>query len=548
MDQSLYVDPDELRRVAADLRARAAETARMVAELKADLAREGECWGDDEPGRLFAESYVPESERNLTGFENLVQNIEAMSANLHTLADTFESQDRAGGAAIRNSLPDLGNPQIPALGYSPPLGAPNQFGVPSQGLSGAETGRQAIGPSATGPLPAADETPAPGRQQPAGQSPVSAPATTTGPRPGRGAGGADPNRVGSRQPSGGAQQPTSDPETSGRRAPATATAPSTATPPSRASAPGSAPASPPGSPSAAKTSAPTAPGTRSPGPNPATPATPRNSAAPWSKPGAAGQPGQPAQPGQPRPSQSRRADAAKKAQEPRQRKDSAPKPPPRPVTADEAMQIINAMAARHQLVVSGFETSGITTRSALELAETVDTVLDKYPLPLRGVAVADLGETGARVENRGTAAAPEPWIVLDRATLADPGVAAGRDRVRARPVESADHPVQAQVLRALGEVVDLQGGFRARTSVQRALITEYLRLTGAEGRTLAQVTDGYRRWRKQLGEYCFRDGVLDPGRALAQGFAGVEQRGAQAPGPAKVLHRLLLTMARLDMR
>ncbi|MFF0453600.1 hypothetical protein [Nocardia africana] len=553
MDQSLYVDPDELRRDAADLRARAAEAARMMTELKADLAREGEAWGDDEPGRLFAESYVPESERNLTGFENLVQNIEALSANLHRMAENFEAQDRHGGSDIRNSLPTLPSPQFPGPRYSPLFDQPNQSGVPSQGLPGSEQGRQATVPPAG--APASDQTGTPSVRQPSGRQSPSTPEDARRPGTGRGTGGAGPDSTGSPNPSAGQQQAPAEPDTPGRRAssPASTTSPAAAAPPPRASAPGT---TPPGSASRANTSGPAAPSTRAPGAGPATPAAPRNPGAPWSKPGTAGQPGQSGQPGQqspPRPSDPRRptpkpAQDPKERKAPKQRKDTAPKPSPRPVTSDEAMQIIDAMAARHHLRVTGFETSGITTQTALEIAEAVDTVLPKYSLPLRGIAVAAVGDELSRVENRARAAAPKPWIVLDNAAVADPGVLSGRDRTRDRPVEFANRAVHARMLRDLGQVVDLVGGFRARTMVQRALITEYLRVTGTDGRTLAHVTDGYRRWRDQLGEYCFRNGVLDPGRALSAGFARVEQGGVQAPGPAKVLHRLLLTMARLDMR
>ncbi|MFE7797966.1 hypothetical protein [Nocardia sp. NPDC057440] len=206
------------------------------------------------------------------------------------------------------------------------------------------------------------------------------------------------------------------------------------------------------------------------------------------------------------------------------------------------------MAARHNLRITGFESSGISTQSAQEIADAVDTVLDKYPLPLHGIEIGDCDGDLSRVENRAEPATPEPWIVLDRRAVADPGGLAGRAQPWTRPGENTHRPMQARMLREFGHVADLAGGFRARQTAQRALITEYLRVTGIENQTLAQVVDGYRRWRDQLGEHCFRAGVLDPGRALAEGYAAVEQGGAQAPGPAKVLHRLLLVMARLDMR
>ncbi|PPJ30185.1 hypothetical protein C5E45_10770 [Nocardia nova] len=541
MDQSLFVDPDELRDAAAELRARAAETTRMMAELKSDLAREGECWGDDEPGRLFAESYVPESDRNLSGFENLVQNIETLSANLHALAENFENQDRDGGAGIRNSLPNPRSPLYPESGYVPLFDQPNQAANPNRDLFSPEQGRQPTVPSSAGtPVSADTGTPTP-QQPPARQPLAGAPADSPGGSSGRGPGSGDSTGAGSQEPSAGRQQTPSDLDNSGRRA----SAPAAATPPSASAPRSSTPPSTPPPASAPKAETTTAPGTRSPGPKPSAPTAPRSSGVPWSKPGVGSQPGQSAPP---RVSPPRRPSAPNPEPKPKQRKDAAPKPSPRPVTADEAMQIIDAMATRHNLRVTGFETSGITTQTALEIAGAVDAVLTKYPLPLRGIAVADGGDELSRVENRAQAAAPEPWIVLDNAVVADPGTLSGRDRTRDRPVELADRAVHARMLRELGQVVDLVGGFRARTMVQRALITEYLRVTGTDGRTLAHVTDGYRRWRDQLSEYCFRNGVLDPGRALSEGFARVEQGGVQTPGPAKVLHRLLLTMARVDMR
>lgn len=547
MDQSLYVDPEELRGAAAELRTRAAETARMMAELKSDLAHEGECWGDDEPGRMFAESYVPESDRNLTGFENLVQNIEALSANLHALASNFENQDRDGGAGIRNSLPNPMNPPYPGPGYAPLFDQPNQGASPNREPSDGQQGRQpSVSPTAGGPV--SDKTGTPD-QQPSTRQPVAgAPADARGSGSGRGPGSGDSTGAGAQKPSARQQQTPSDLDTSGHRpsAPAAATPPPSASVP-RSSAPS--PTAPRASAPPAETSAPAAQRTGSPGPQPSAATAPRSSGAPWSKPGAGSQPGQqPGQPSPPRVSPPRRPTAPKPDPKPEQRKDAAPKPSPRPVTADEAMQIIHAMADRHNLRVTGFETSGLTVQTAREIAEAVDAVLTKYPLPLHGIAVAGAGDELSRVENRAEAAAPEPWIVLDRAAIADPGTLSGRDRARERPVEFEDRAVHSRMLRELGQVVDLVGGFRARTMAQRALITEYLRMTGTDGRTLAHVTEGYRRWRAQLGEYCFRNGVLDPGRALSAGFAGVEQGGVQAPGPAKVLHRLLLTMARLDMR
>lgn len=529
MDQSLYVDPYELRNTADKLRALAAETTRMVSELKAGLADEGECWGDDEPGKAIGESYVPALDNNMQGFENLIQNIEAMSSNLRATADNFETQDRDAGNDVRNPSPGSTYPTYPDLGYPPPNNPSGQTTDPDRTSPGVPPAQQySKPPGSASPATAGTGTSA---QQPARQQPANSPAGPGGDS-GSSPRNADPNSPGSDEAGDNQQQTPSQQATSGPGSPAaqpSASVPST------------------GTDRRARAGTTSAPSTRSPGdPNASGPATPGKSGLPWSKKPGTGTP--PEQQSPPRVSPPRRPTAPKAPPEPKQRKAEAPKPLPRPVTADEAMRILIAMADRHNLRIAGFETSGISTQTAREIAEAVDTVLAKYALPLHGIAVEDSDDAPSRVENRAQAAAPEPWIVLDRRAVADPGVLSGRDRTSAQPVEDERRPMHMTLLRELGSVVDLVGGFRARQTAQRALITEYLRVTGAEGRRLRQVTDGYRHWRDQLTDYSFRNGVLDRGRALSDGFATVVQGGAEAPGPAKVLHRLLLTMARLDMR
>ncbi|MEV0295961.1 WXG100 family type VII secretion target [Nocardia sp. NPDC050710] len=559
MGQSLYVDPDEMRRTAAELRALAEETARVVAELKADLAREGECWGDDKPGKTFAESYVPGAKQGMTGFENLVQNVEAMSSNLRSTVESFENQDRDAGNSIRDSDSDTGSTRVPGTTYpswndqsnsggdqdrqAPGTGqAPNDAaqsgsGSPAAGNNGTNAqqpaGQRHADSSAGSNSPGSDSGPG-GHQQQAPSQP-----TTPGPNPSAPAASA-PSPAASASPSPG----------SGRGAGTPTTSTPNAQPPGGRNASAPAASRNPGAPWS-KLGTGTSPEQQSPPPGGRNASAPRNPGAPWSKPGTGTSPEQ--QP-PPRVAPPRRPAAPKPAPEPEQRKNPAPKVQPKPVTGDEAMRIITAMAVRHNLHITGFEASGISAQTAQEISDAVDSVLTKYPIALRGIEIAESGGDLSSVENRAEPTAPEPepepepWIVLDRRAVDDPGALSGRDQPRARPVGNAHRPMRTRILREFGHVADLVGGFRARQTVQRALITEYLRVTGAEGRTLAHVVDGYRRWRDQLGENCFRDGVLDPGRALAEGFATVEQGGVQAPGPAKVLHRLLLVMARLDMQ
>lgn len=204
----------------------------------------------------------------------------------------------------------------------------------------------------------------------------------------------------------------------------------------------------------------------------------------------------------------------------------------------EAMRIVQEMAARYGLTIVGFESAGLDARTAQDIADAVDIVLIRHRTVLRGIEISEAASSPASVENRGEAAAPvAPWIVLARNAVADPQLPAGSDG-------HAGRSMYTTVLRALGSAFDLMGGFRARHEAQRTLIAEYLRLNGTQGQTLGQVVGGYKRWRAQLGGACFDRGVFVPGNALAEAFIEVESERNAASGPAKVLHRMLVAMAR----
>lgn len=559
MNQSLYVDPDGMRGSAGELDSLASETAQLLAQLKADLAEEGECWGDDKPGKVFAESYVPSMERSMQGFENLVQNVSTLGTNLRTTAENFESRDREAASQVQNTFPDspfpdlttpeIADPSSAVLGSTPyrdqlsayPSAAdqPGSSGEPDRSSPTAQQRPESSDPSVPdSPLAGEAGSPPTGEQRSS-----DAPATTAPP------GTSPATTLDGNQPNDSSSPEQQDIEQPSPQASPSSSAASPAAAPSR-SAVSSSPSQ--ASPAARRSVEPRAdtPSTRAPsGPRvsaPAQPGAPGNPASPWSKPSSATAPEEQHAP--PRPASPRRPDPAK-APEPEQRKKPKPKPPRQPVTSDEAMQIVMAMAARHNLQIAGFESSGLDIAAARDIADAVDAVLHKYPLlPLHGIEVGSAGDEKSTVANRRTPEAPEAWIVLDRSVVAKPHDPPGRVRPWTQQADTADSAVRIRMLQAFGQVVDLTGGFRARQTVQRALITEYLRITGTENRSMSHVVDGYRRWRDQLDENCFRDGGVNPGRALAWGFAEVEHSGARASDPAKVLHRLLLVMARLDMR
>ncbi|MET8794915.1 hypothetical protein ABZV91_00370 [Nocardia sp. NPDC004568] len=551
MTDPLWLDPDAMHASAAEFDQMADELAQMLAELKDTSLREGESWGTDEPGKAFAESYVPTAQQGIAGFENLVDRVRALGAGLRAATGTYTDTDNAGSAQVRNSDPALypGAGTDPAAPISPALvpagnsadraGAPNRQTTaaprPADDPITSEAGQNAA--DGTRPDAATDadraqpgETPQ-SQQQPGSGDPGSPdPGTEPGspeqvPQPPPHAPGAPPPVGASATPVGqppGTRGPSAPkaPEAPKPTAARTASAGSTDTPWGRNS---------PGSPRSGAPVGATAPDSQIP-PRAVPPRT-------------ADRPPTPAKPD----ADPRRTPPSRK---------EAPAASARRATDEAAMEILRDLAARRDLELIGVETAGIAEQTAREIAEAVDAVLTEHPAILCGLEVAEGGPL-SRAEDRRAGAAdsavnssqnPEPWIVLDVTATADPGVLIGRDRAGHVPLESVlqHRPMYVTMLRELGHVLDLTGGLRARAEAQRALITEYLRINGAQGDTLGRIVSGYRSWRGELGDYCFDDRTFSPGRALAAGFAAVQLAGSEAPAAAKTLHRLLVAMARAE--
>jgi hypothetical protein len=187
------------------------------------------------------------------------------------------------------------------------------------------------------------------------------------------------------------------------------------------------------------------------------------------------------------------------------------------------------MAARHGLEVIGFETANVDAQTVREIASALDDLLAKYPIPLRGIEITERRDNPNPRSIRDRPSQTEPpadpalWIVLDRAALIPPaGSVPGKVRWKGRRRGSAERPVYAALVREFAGALDIAGGFRARQEAMRALVAESLRGGGG----------GH--------------GLLDPGRALVEGFTEVVLRGERAGELAKVLHGALVKMARAE--
>ncbi|MEW1740291.1 hypothetical protein AB0346_30515, partial [Nocardia beijingensis] len=199
MGQALRVDTDLLRALTPELAAIAGTAHEELARLKERLAAEGRCWGDDEPGRAFGDSYEPAAEKGITGFENLVHNLRGMSSSVADAGEVLHDQDQNIGSQLRTQNPFDSTPADYAPVGNPPYGQPvAQDRSPAQHPST---------PGAAGPDPTPGATAPTSSDEPTAQSdPTARAADPT-------ASASDPTAArGTEQPG---YQPTGDPYSPG---------------------------------------------------------------------------------------------------------------------------------------------------------------------------------------------------------------------------------------------------------------------------------------------------------------------------------------------
>ncbi|WP_174185966.1 hypothetical protein [Nocardia barduliensis] len=560
MAQSLRVDTDLLRALTPELAGIADAAQQELARLKDRLASEGKCWGEDEPGRVFGDSYEPAAEKGITGFENLVHNLRGMSGSVADAGDALRDQDQNIGSQLRDQDPFGSDPVVGPSFDQPRWQSPK----PLRPVSPSNVAGPDSAPSATAP----DRTVDPGAAQPSdqpGYQPGSSPVVPNQPYPG-GYGPNDSPHLPEQQPSRG---PDPTPSVPDRPAPtARDAAPAARTPTSPASAPPPAATPPAANPPAASASpkggAPDPAARRPPASRfsrpPADSPWMRNApGTPWSRSAPGGSPNQVFPPRRRGPEPGA-GTPGKPGKDPKQRK-------PKPVatgakrsrvrTDPDAMAAVDALAARRNLRMAGFANSGVAKHTIDDIAAAVDDILRKYPfIRLAGIDITDLRDGGVSrvVWARKIDSEDDPvtggWILLDRVTTANPVLLAEKIAAATRSGErvagAQERPMYSTIVRDLGRILEAESGPRVRQSAHRSLIMEYRRISGPwdRGDTLAGVVRGYREWRGQLIRACFPGDRFDPVAAVVEAFTEVELHGEGACGPAKVLHRLVVEHAR----
>ncbi|MEV0362013.1 hypothetical protein [Nocardia fusca] len=195
----------------------------------------------------------------------------------------------------------------------------------------------------------------------------------------------------------------------------------------------------------------------------------------------------------------------------------------------DAIRLAKDMARRHGLRIRGFETAGLETEVVQQIAAALNDLLGKYTVALYGIEVTEQRDDTIRRERKkaaesGSAEPPPVWITVERAELASPGAGGtGPTRRRFRRAGAAGRPAYTAVVRAFAAALDEAGDYRARQEAWRILMAGSL-----------------------SGGPDIGAGLLDPGRALVEGFVEVELHGKRAGEPAKELHRALLKMAQAE--
>ncbi|WP_280309698.1 WXG100 family type VII secretion target [Nocardia abscessus] len=532
MGETFSVDPDRLREHAPRFDLIGADVAATVRKLRTALAEEGEPWGNDDAGRAFAESYVPEHERTMADLNSLVEALQQAGTDLRHLAENFENQDRAVGQRIRDAADGLQNdptsvPVRDNATLTHRLG-PSVTDVPTVAQPSAGSPVPTTGAPAGPRQPASAAAPPADRSPHSSTTPAHTPGTsddgsTPGQRPGQAEGNphGDDHR-GTEQP--GLPGPSLNPA---RQADAALTRP----------APGVRPSSPWTKAAAAA---------KQPGAEQVATAKQRGGAAPstpWSNPSAA------------RPPRVSAPDAGTPGSPPRM----PGRPPARPDQKDEkqnqkvagsgesvAARLARELAERHGVRAFGFDLPDVPVEVLTEIVAAVDDVLPRYPqIALRAIGIEERTEGEVALLEWDSAGAR---IVLAARAATDPAqleqTVTAAENAGLLASGCAQRPVYSSIVRELGRALDGAGGFRARPAAQRALLTAYLpQLSPEDKGSLNRTVSGFQEWRSQLSGRSFDRGRFDPSAALAEAFTDVVLNAARAAQPAQVLHRLLVTTA-----
>lgn len=102
MSGQMEMRPEEIRAGGTRIGAAGDQLENVLKQLKSNLDGEGECWGADEAGQKFAESYVKNSTDVTDGVQKLAEALGNIMDNLKATADDTEGRDEKAASDIGN--------------------------------------------------------------------------------------------------------------------------------------------------------------------------------------------------------------------------------------------------------------------------------------------------------------------------------------------------------------------------------------------------------------------------------------------------------------
>ncbi|WP_040789750.1 hypothetical protein [Nocardia paucivorans] len=530
MGGQFWMDSGELRAIAPEFDRIGNEAEAILQRLHEVVEATGEPWGDDDAGKAFAETYLPDERRALSDLDELTRVLRHRGDDLRAVTAAFEEQDLASArhiteAGSRASAAPLRQDAL-SLGFGDPSGpVPLPIGAPTtpppQGSPEPSHRQRSVPPAAHDISSAVHDTSPMARDV----EPTPAP----GPRPDHAVGrpthaaSADTGTAGTPVVTAGSTTPLPTSRTNTERIGIGLSDRSVA------SRPGGNPMGRTVAPRPEKNVTPsTGPG--DPGrPLPwSPPLTDRKSPRISTSPASDLPPRVPVRP-EARP-QNRKVELARSSS---------------PESAESvAARLTRELAERHKVRVFGFDTPGVPDEVLTELVAAVDDLLPRYPaLRLDAIGIGELpGRNTAHFQGD----TRSPRITLATRAATDPeclrqAIAAEEDAGFLAP-GCAERPVYSCIVREFGAALDAAGGFRARAMAQRALLTTYLAQAGSHRkRSLHRTVADFRIWRAQLCGRSFRDGRFDPAAALSEAFTGVVMAPDRVTAPVLALHRLLVS-------
>jgi uncharacterized protein YukE len=104
MGAEVVVDSAALRAVAPRFVELADAVEAAERELSSALAAEGECWGADETGQSFAQTYVGEVAPTVDAVTMLAQVLTSVRDRMVHTADNYDNTDTRFGGALGGSM------------------------------------------------------------------------------------------------------------------------------------------------------------------------------------------------------------------------------------------------------------------------------------------------------------------------------------------------------------------------------------------------------------------------------------------------------------